>query len=303
MKQEDAIQTISIREKILIIRNIPVLIDRDLANMYAVETKRINEQARRNIERFPARYRFQLSNNEKEELVANCDRFNQLKHSTANPYAYTEQGVAMLATVLKSDIAVKVSISIMDAFVAMRRIIASSSSATQRLYALEHRQLHVEQQIQDIFQLIENQHIPPKQGIFFNGQVFDAYGFVSDLIRSAKSSITIVDNYADDSVLTQLTKRGQGVSACICVGKISEGLLLDTERHNRQYDPVTLREVHCIHDRFLLIDDTRLYQFGASFKDLGRKLFCFTVIESKAIIDSIRMLCAGKDSESQTINQ
>ena len=280
-------QVVSIRDRIFIIRNIPVMLDRDLANLYSVDTRRINEQARRNIERFPARFRFQLADFETKELVAKCDRLTSLKHSSVNPYAYTEQGVAMLATVLKSDIAVKVSIGIMDAFVEMRRILSVNQDLIFRLNTVEQHQIKADQKIEQLFQFIENQNVQPKQGIFFNGQIFDAYQFVSELIRSAETSIILVDNYADDSVLTQLTKRADGVSATVCVSRLTEAFRLDVERHNRQYPPIDVREVPAVHDRFLLLDDTRLYTFGASFKDLGKKLFCFSLMESEAVVEAV----------------
>ena len=147
------------------------------------------------------------------------------------------------------------------------------------------RQLMIhDSQIQSLVQTA----LPPKQGIFFNGQIFDAYQFVSELIRSAETSIVLVDNYADDSVLTQLTKRADGVSAIVCVSRLTETFRLDVARHNRQYPPVDVREVSSVHDRFLLLDGTRLYTFGASFKDLGKKLFCFSLMESEAVVEAVR---------------
>lgn len=152
-----------------------------------------------------------------------------------------------------------------------------------RMERLENRVTNVESQVADIIQ----QTLPPTQGIFFDGQIFDAYQFVSDLIRSAKRSIVLFDNYADDSVLTQLAKRTEGVAATVCASRVSEGLRLDVRRHNAQYAPIGLREVPAVHDRFLLIDDTILYTFGASFKDLGKKMFCFNKMESEDVIEAV----------------
>ena len=160
-----------VRSKIQIIRGTAVMIDRDLAVLYSVDTKRINEQARRNIERFPDRFRFQLSNEETSQLVAFCDRFKALKHSTVNPFAYTEQGVAMLATVLKSETAVKVSIGIMDAFVEMHRLLESTSGLSQRIESLEYRQLKTDHRINELFQFIKSHDTPVKEGVFFDGQI------------------------------------------------------------------------------------------------------------------------------------
>ena len=267
--------------RLFIIRGVPVLLDRDLAELYSVDTKRINEQVRRNIDRFPERFRFQLSDTETRELVAKCDRLEKLKHSSVNPYAYTEQGVAMLATVLKSDVAVKVSIAIMDAFVEMHRIMASNAALYQRIKDIERHQLCTDQKIEEIIGFIGSRALPPKEGIFFDGQIFDAYAFVSDLIRSARKRIILIDNYIDDSVLMMLAKREEGVTADIVTRRVTEALTLDLERHNRQYPPVDVRECDRYHDRFLIIDDT-VYHLGASLKDLGKKLFAFSRMEVRA---------------------
>ena len=154
----------------------------------------------------------------------------------------------------------------------------------QRVGNLENQVNQLSNQVQSLAQAA----LPPKQGIFFNGQIFDAYQFVSELIRSAETSIILVDNYADDSVLTQLTKRVDGVSATVCVSHLTEAFRLDVERHNRQYPPIDVREVPAVHDRFLLLDGTRLYTFGASFKDLGKKLFCFSLMESEAVVEAVK---------------
>ena len=254
------------------------MIDRDLAVLYSVDTKRINEQARRNIERFPDRFRFQLTNEETSQLVAFCDRFKALKHSTANPFAYTEQGVAMLATVLKSETAVKVSIGIMDAFVEMHRLLESTAGLSQRIESLEYRQLKTDHRINELFQFIESPDKPFKEGIFFDGQIFDTYAFVSELIRSAKSSIALIDNYVDESVLLLLSKRSAGVSSRIITRKVSETLQLDIEKFNHQYVPIEVVESPRFHDRFLIIDET-VYHIGASLKDLGKKLFAFSKMD------------------------
>ena len=157
-------------------------------------------------------------------------------------------------------------------------------------YAVNKRIDRVEEQVHSLsgqVQTLLQQALPPTQGIFFDGQIFDAYQFVSDLIRSAKRSIVLFDNYADDSVLTQLAKRPEGVAATVCASRVSEGLRLDVRRHNAQYAPIDLREVPAVHDRFLLIDDSILYTFGASFKDLGKKMFCFNKMESEDVIEAV----------------
>ena len=162
-----------------------------------------------------------------------------------------------------------------------------------RGYAIHQRINRVENQMEELsnqVQYLVQQALPPKQGIFYNGQIFDAYQFVSDLIRSAKRSILLIDNYVDDSVLTQLTKRAEGVSAMIGVSHLTEAFRLDLARHNQQYPPVSVQVIAPTHDRFLLIDDKQLYTFGASFKDLGKKLFCFTLMENPKVVAAVRKL-------------
>ena len=279
--QPEGVVRMEIREKIQIIRGTAVMIDRDLATFYSVDTKRINEQARRNIERFPERFRFQLTNEETAQLVAFCDRFKSLKHSTVNPFAYTEQGVAMLATVLKSKTAVDASIDIMDAFVEMHRLLATSVGLSQRIDSLEYRQLKIDHKINELFQFIENQKETPTQGVFYDGQIFDAYVFAADLVKSAKESILLIDNYIDESVLLLLSKRKADLTARILTRQISRVLATDLAKHNQQYPSITVEESSRFHDRFLIIDGT-VYHIGASLKDLGKKLFAFSKLEVPA---------------------
>jgi len=175
MSEHLPIVDLHIQSRIFTIRGLQVMLDRDLAELYGVENKRLNEQVKRNIGRFPEKFRFQLSKEEKHELVANCDRFETLKHSTVLPHVFTEQGVSMLSAVLRSDVAINVSIQIMDAFVGMRKFIANNAAVFQRLDSIEDRQQITETRLDKVFEAIESKEIKPKQGIFFNGQVFDAY--------------------------------------------------------------------------------------------------------------------------------
>ena len=261
------------------------MIDRDLAELYGVETKRLNEAVKRNIERFPERFRFQLTKEEMAELVTNCDRFNTLKHSTARPYAFTEQGVAMLSSVLRSETAVRMSIRIMDAFVAMRRFVTANAEVFQRLSMMEYHQLEMQQhqqetdkRIDEVFRRLDEGNAKPRQGVFYNGQIYDAYTFVSDLVKSAQKHIVLIDNYVDETVLTLLDKRRKGVSAVVYTQQISRQLQLDIDRHNAQYAPVDVEIFRLSHDRFLCIDDD-VYHIGASVKDLGKKWFGFSKME------------------------
>ena len=278
-------QLTSVENKILTIRDVQVILDRDLADLYNVETKRLNEQVRRNILRFPKNFRFQLTQNEFQELVANCDRFSSLKHSTVCPFAFTEQGVAMLASVLRSETAIRVSIRIMDAFVSMRHFLINNADVFRRLSTIEYHQLEMMQhqqesdkRIDEVFRRLDEGSVQPKQGIFYDGQVYDAYTFVSDLVKSAKRSIVLIDNYVDETVLTLLDKRIIGVTADIYTQQINQQLHLDINRHNSQYPPINVSVFRRSHDRFLCIDDV-VYHIGASIKDLGKKWFGFAKME------------------------
>ena len=194
MNDENKIATVGIiKNMIFSFRGSQVMIDRDLAELYGVETKVLNQAVKRNIQRFPDDFRFQLSDNEKTELVTNCDRFIKLKHSSVNPYVFTEQGVAMLSAVLRSDIAIKVSIRIIKAFVEMKKFISNNAAIFQRLENVEIKQIVTDEKIDEIFRALENSSLKPKQGIFYDGQIFDAYKFVAKLIKGTKKSIVLID--------------------------------------------------------------------------------------------------------------
>jgi hypothetical protein len=271
-----------IQSRIFTIRNLQVMIDSDLAQLYQVDTKVLNQAVKRNIERFPEKFRFQLSKPEKQELVTNCDRLKNLKHSTVLPYVFTEQGVSMLSAVLRSKIAIQVSIQIMDAFVGMRKFIATNAAVFQRLDKVEQELLITNTRLDKVFVAIEAKEITPKQGIFYDGQIFDAYVFVSDLIKSAKKSIVLLDNYVDETVLT-LFGKNQKIDTIIYTKNFSKQLRLDLKKYNSQYRPIKIKKFNSAHDRFLIIDDNQIYHFGASLKDLGKKWFAFSKFDMKAI--------------------
>ena len=277
-------EAIDIKPMIRLIRGQQVMIDRDLALLYGVETRRLNEQVKRNIERFPDDFMFQLNKEEFEDWKSHFATSNSIIMGARKlPYAFTEQGIAMLSSVLKSKIAVDVNIRIMRAFVSMRRFVATNAQLFQRLETIEYHQLEMKQhqevtdkRIDEVFKRLDA-NIPPIQGIFYDGQVFDAYRFVSDLIRKAKRSIVLIDNYVDDTVLTLLDKRENGVTATIYTQRISSQFQLDVDRHNAQYPLIEIKQFNKAHDRFLLIDD-EVYHIGASIKDLGKKWFGFTLM-------------------------
>ena len=278
----------SLQQKIFTIRGEQVMVDRDLAELYQVLTKRLNEQVKRNIERFPEIFRFQLSDYEKHELVANCDRFENLKHSSVNPYVFTEQGVAMLSGVLKSETAVKMSIQIISAFVAMRKFIINNAQLFQRIDTVEKRQLkhemETDEKFEKVFNELQSSQLEPKQGIFFDGQICDAHKFVSGLIRKAEKSILLIDNYIDDTVLDLFTKRKKNVAVTILTKKITKELALDLNKFNAQYPVIEIKEFSDSHDRFMIIDNEDVYHLGASLKDLGKKWFAFSKFDKSAFM-------------------
>ena len=283
MSKKELISSVTIESKIFNIQQQQVMLDRDLAELYQVPVKRLNEQVKRNIDRFPSTFRFQLNNQEKQDLVANCDRLNKLKYSSVNPYAFTEQGVAMLSAVLHSKIAIQVSIQIMTAFVEMRKLIANNASLAQRLDGLENKQINNEHKFEKLFTALEKGDLKPKQGIFYDGQIFDAYVLISNIIRSAKSSIIIIDNYIDDTVLIQLAKKKKNVTVTILTKNISKQLQLDVKKANQQYQNIKIRKFEKAHDRFIIIDMQDVYHIGASLKDLGKKYFAFSKIDKSSV--------------------
>jgi len=197
------------------------------------------------------------------------------------PYVFTEQGIAMLSAVLRSAIAIKVSIEIMNAFVVMRRTLIGNASLFQRMDKMELKQLETDQKFEEIFKALEGNKPHSEKGIFYNGQIFDAYAFVSDIIRSAKNSIILIDNYVDDTVLTLLSKRNNNVKTIIYTRSISNQLRLDLQRYNSQYPVIEVKIFSDSHDRFLIIDDRELYHIGASLKDLGKKWFAFSKMDAQ----------------------
>jgi hypothetical protein len=278
-----AITQETIQNQIYTIRGKQVMMDRDLARMYSVETKALNQAVKRNLERFPDDFMFQLT---KEELASLRSQFVTLEkkgsHSKYSPTVYTEHGVLMLASVLRSDVAIKVSVLIINAFVEMRRYFNNNMVMSARLDAMEKKQFKTDENVEKIFEALESKDMKPKQGIFYDGQVFDAYVFVADLIREARHSIVLIDNYVDDTVLSMFTKRVKGVSLTIYTKDISKQLSLDKKKHDQQYEPVTIKQFKNAHDRFLIIDGTQVYHIGASLKDLGNKWFAFSKMELSA---------------------
>jgi hypothetical protein len=280
-----------IENKIYELRGIPIMLDNDLAILFQVETKILNKSVKRNMERFPNHYMFQLTieewNNLRFQIGTSSETYGGRRFI---PYAFSEQGVAMLSAILRSEIAIKVSLQIMDAFVSMRKLLRSNILLEYCLSQVEYKHLETEQKFNQIFKALESKDSLPQQGIFFEGQIFDAYMFISNIIRSAQNSIILFDNYVDDSVLTQLDKRDKMVSAVIYTHQVDKKLQLDILKHNSQYPPIEIKVIKTIHDRFLMIDEIEVYHIGASLKDAGKKWFAFSKLNDFApeILNQLR---------------
>ena len=267
--QETSLSQYDIEKLIVTVRGEQVLIDQDIARIYGVTTKRLNQQAKRNIARFPESFRFELTKEEVGEVVANCDHLQSLKYRPTLPYAFTEQGIGQLSTVVHSKIAIERSIMIMNAFVAMRRFMVQNAGILMRIAHLEKHQIETDQKMDMLLDRMDKQSpkLLPEQ-IFATGCVWDAWTYVSDLVRSAKQRIVLIDNFVDDRVLSLLDKRADNVEATIH-SRYYESFQTDLKKHNEQY-----REIKFIqlpqknHDRFLIIDDD-VYLLGASVKDMG----------------------------------
>lgn len=274
----------TIKSKIFTIGDLQVMLDADLAELYGVQTKRINEAVKNNPDKFPSDFYFELSEEEDKILRSkiSTSSWGGRRKSTK---VFTEQGVYMLATVLKSKIATEITLSIIRTFAKLRKLINDNSLFTLQLQEIEKRQLRYEiktdEKLESIFKAIEAKEMRPKQGIFYDGQIFDAYVFVSKLIKSAKNSIVLFDNYIDESVLILLSKRVFTCQVTIYTKTISKQLILDLQKHNAQYPHIEIKKFDLSHDRFLLIDN-EVYHIGASLKDLGKKWFAFSKMDKSS---------------------
>lgn len=258
-----------IEKLIVTVRGEQVLIDQDIARIYGVTTKRLNEQTKRNIARFPSSFRFELTKDEVNEVVANCDHLQSLKFRPTLPFAFTEQGIGQLSTVVHSKIAIERSIMIMNAFVAMRRFMVQNAEILMRIAHLEKHQIETDQKMDMLLDRMDKQSpkLLPEQ-IFATGCIWDAWTYVSDLVRSAKQRIVLIDNFVDDRVLSLLDKRDDNVEATIH-SRYYESFLVDLKKHNGQYREIKFSQLsQKNHDRFLIIDND-VYLLGASVKDMG----------------------------------
>lgn len=279
------ITTVQDIEKLIVtLRGKQVLLDRDLAYLYQVEVKQMNRQVKRNIERFPEDFLFQLTKEEYDSLKCQIGTSNERGGDRrALPYAFTQQGIGMLSGLLRSQVAINTNIKIMRAFVGMQSYITASMGILQRLDRMELQQFDNKRWMKATDNIIEtilkkidetSPQLLPEQ-VFQTGCVWDAWTYVSDLVRAAKSRIILIDNYVDDRVLSMLTKRAHGVSATIYT-RYNEQFLTDLKKHNVQYPQIEFIQLpHRNHDRFLIIDN-QVYLFGASLKDIGSGLCAIT---------------------------
>lgn len=272
-----------IENQIHTVRGQQVMLDSDLANLYGTETKFINRAVNRNPDRFPASFSFQLTWEEWDSLRFQSGTLKTTssrgKHRKYAPNVFTEQGIAMLSAVLHTETAIEVSIQIMQVFVEVRKFLVQNASLFQRLESLEIKQIENNKKFDQLFNALEENQLTPNKGIFFNGQIFDAYVFISGLIRKAKKEIILIDNNIDESVLVLLSKADPSVQISIFTKEASKPFLLDLEKYNQQFQKIELKRFSKSHDRFLIIDSSELYHFGASLKDLGKKWFAFSQMD------------------------
>lgn len=299
-----------IKNLIYTIRGKQVMLDSDVAMLYNYETKKINQAVKRNIDRFPEKFCFQLTEDKFSNLrsqfvtlnenhinfeqknnwsqIVTSSKSDNSKHRGKKylPYVFTEQGIAMLSGVLKNDIAVQVSIHIMDAFVEMRKFLMINGQVFERLTSMEYKLLEHDKKFDEVFnqlQLEEN----IKQRIFFDGQIYEAYSLIVDIIRKANKKILIIDNYIDDSILKMLTKKKNSVEVVILTSDKSNIENLDIKKFNKEYPILKVAKTNKFHDRFIVIDNKEMYHLGASIKDLGKKCFGINRIEDMEIIEKI----------------
>ena len=280
-----------IKKLIYTIRGKQVMLDSDVAMLYHYETKNINKAVKRNLDRFPEDFCFQLTEMEFQNLRF---QFGTLNKKVNNgdvtrkylPYVFTEQGISMLSGVLKNEIAVKVSVNIMRAFVEMRKFLMINGQVFERLTNMEYKLLEHDKKFDEVFnrlQLEEN----IKQRIFFDGQIWDSYSIIVDIIKKAHKKILIIDNYIDDSILKMLAKKKNGVEVVILTSDKSNIENLDIKKFNKEYPILKVTKTNKFHDRFIVIDNKEMYHLGASIKDLGKKCFAINRIEDTEIIEKI----------------
>jgi len=308
---QDNLSNEEIKNLIYTIRGKQVMLDSDVAMLYHYETKKINQAVKRNIERFPEKFCFQLTEEEFSSLRSQIVTLNKTtvqdnfedsslrsqfatlnentgrgKHRKYLPYVFTEQGIAMLSGLLKNDIAIQVSINIMDAFVEMRKFLMVNGQLFERLTNVEYKLLEHDKKFDKVFDQLQNEE-NIKQKIFFEGQIYDAYSLIIDIIKKANKKILIIDNYIDDSVLKMLTKKNKNVEVVILTSNKSNIQKIDIQKFNKEYPILKVAETNKFHDRFIVLDNKEMYHLGASIKDLGKKCFGINKIEDLDIVEKV----------------
>jgi len=300
-----------IKRLIYTIRGKQVMLDSDVAMLYNYKTKRINETVTRNSNRFPEDFCFQLTEKELENLRSQFatssleeekwSQFTTILYRESYggrrylPYVFTEQGIAMLSGLLRNEIAVTVSINIMRAFVEMKKFISENGQVFERLTNVEYKLLDHDKKFDQVFnQLQKDEGYKFKQKIFFEGQIYDAYSLVIDIIKKAKEKIMIIDNYIDDSILEMLIKKNKNVKATILTSEKSNISKMDVQKFNEEYPVLEVAKTEKFHDRFIVIDNIELYHVGASLKDLGKRCFAISKIEDIDYIEKVVKVCYQK---------
>ena len=275
--------------RIRLIRGIQVMLDWDIAELYGVETRTLNQAVKRNIERFPRNFRFQLTKEELSELITNCDKSDQKRHYPGTPAAFTEQGIAMLSAVLRSPTAIKVSIKIMETFVAMRHALMSSAGVLQRLGTVEVKLIETDKRLDTVFDALDRGRLLPS-GIIPAGTEFDSQRQVSRLVESAKSEIVIIDPYADATILDVLTVKGANVTVRLVCKNRGKPTTSEIAKFNKQYKGLTVSYSDDFHDRFVIIDNAELHNFGSSVNSLGRRVSTYSTRDTKEIKKLLALL-------------
>ena len=283
---QDNISNEEIKNLIYTIRGKQVMLDSDVARLYHYETRRINETVKRNIERFPIEFCFQLTSKEYDSLKSQIATSNIRGGKQKLPYVFTEKGILMLSGLLKNEVAIEVSIKIVEAFVEMRKFLSSNGQLFERLTNVEYKLLEHDKKFDQVFdQLQHEENI--KQRIFFDGQIYDAYSLIIDIIKKANKKILIIDNYIDDSVLKMLTKKNKNVEVVLLTSDKSNIEKIDIQKFNKEYPILKVAKTNKFHDRFIVIDNKEMYHLGASIKDLGKKCFGINRIEDLDIIEKV----------------
>ena len=283
---QDNISNEEIKNLIYTIRGKQVMLDSDVAGLYHYETRRINGTVKRNSERFPIEFCFQLTSKEYETLKSQIATSNIRGGKQKLPYVFTEKGILMLSGLLKNEVAIEVSVKIVEAFVEMRKFLSSNGQLFERLINVEYKLLEHDKKFDKVFDQLQHEE-DIKQKIFFEGQIYDAYSLIIDIIKKANKKILIIDNYIDDSVLKMLTKKNKNVEIVILTSDKSTIQKIDIQKFNKEYPILKVTKTNKFHDRFIVIDNKEMYHLGASIKDLGKKCFGINKIEDLDIIEKV----------------